>query len=123
FINPWLYSKGFKGLNDIFIGQSEGCDGKGFYSSSGWDPVTGMSCLVLVRCIKLRMSSNRTWNPGFSQLSTTFVTLSRLCEILFKLALISKRYSTCIGSAHSRILHSPTLNDDVQCFIGIFYQC
>ncbi|KIJ35652.1 hypothetical protein M422DRAFT_262052 [Sphaerobolus stellatus SS14] len=42
FINPWLYSKGFKGLNDILIGQSEGCNGRGFNSSTGWDPVTGL---------------------------------------------------------------------------------
>ncbi|KIJ39847.1 hypothetical protein M422DRAFT_174735 [Sphaerobolus stellatus SS14] len=80
FINPWLYSKGFKGLNDILIGQSEGCNGRGFNSSTGWDPVTGMSCFVLIGCIKLRTLSNRARNPGLPQPSKAFVTLSRQCE-------------------------------------------
>ncbi|KAF1994689.1 tripeptidyl-peptidase-like protein [Amniculicola lignicola CBS 123094] len=55
FLNPWIYSEGFKALNDITIGGSEGCTGRSIYSglpapyvpyaswnaTTGWDPVTG----------------------------------------------------------------------------------
>ena len=30
FLNPFLYSKGFKGLNDITIGHNSGCGTQGF---------------------------------------------------------------------------------------------
>jgi len=46
FLNPWLYSKGYQGLNDILKGQSEGCIGRGFNASTGWDPVTGTPTLL-----------------------------------------------------------------------------
>lgn len=58
FLNPWLYSSGQSGLNDITEGQSTGCDGQGRFSgpsnggptvrgaswnsTKGWDPVTGL---------------------------------------------------------------------------------
>jgi len=56
FLNPWLYSKGKDGLNDIALGGSRGCDGRDDYSglptpfvpyaswnaTAGWDPVTGL---------------------------------------------------------------------------------
>ncbi|EHK98485.1 putative Tripeptidyl-peptidase sed2 [Glarea lozoyensis 74030] len=32
FLNPWLYSKGKDGLNDIALGGSRGCDGRDDYS-------------------------------------------------------------------------------------------
>ncbi|KAI8459395.1 peptidase S8/S53 domain-containing protein [Phakopsora pachyrhizi] len=41
FLNPWLYSEAFKGLNDIKSGNSEGCNTTGFPANVGWDPVTG----------------------------------------------------------------------------------
>ncbi|KAF1833456.1 tripeptidyl-peptidase-like protein [Decorospora gaudefroyi] len=55
FLNPWIYEKGFKGLNDIIEGGSGGCTGTDMYSglptpfvryaswnaTEGWDPVTG----------------------------------------------------------------------------------
>nr|OQO29969.1 hypothetical protein B0A51_02560 [Rachicladosporium sp. CCFEE 5018] len=55
FLNPWIYSEGFKGLTDIVDGGSTGCPGKDIYSglktpfvpyaswnaTPGWDPVTG----------------------------------------------------------------------------------
>ncbi|KAF2840230.1 tripeptidyl-peptidase-like protein [Patellaria atrata CBS 101060] len=55
FLNPWIYSKGFKGLTDIVNGGSRGCTGQSIYSglpapyvpyaswnaTEGWDPVTG----------------------------------------------------------------------------------
>lgn len=42
FLNPFLYSKGFQGLNDITIGNNAGCGTPGFNTSKGWDPVTGL---------------------------------------------------------------------------------
>ncbi|KAF8989711.1 peptidase S8/S53 domain-containing protein [Cyathus striatus] len=53
FLNPWLYSKGFEGLNDILIGRSEGCDERGFDASTGWDPVTGLGTPDFVKLQKL----------------------------------------------------------------------
>lgn len=55
FLNPWIYSQGYKGLNDITRGGSTGCTGRSIYSglkapyvpyaswnaTEGWDPVTG----------------------------------------------------------------------------------
>ena len=40
-LNPWLYKKGYKGLNDILKGSSHGCNVDGFPVTEGWDPVTG----------------------------------------------------------------------------------
>ncbi|KAA1083540.1 hypothetical protein PGT21_005078 [Puccinia graminis f. sp. tritici] len=42
FLNPWLYSQGYKALNDIVIGSSSGCGTTGFAAAKGWDPVTGL---------------------------------------------------------------------------------
>ncbi|KAI6034593.1 peptidase S8/S53 domain-containing protein [Pisolithus microcarpus] len=41
FLNPWLYSVGYAGLNDITTGHNPGCGTEGFNASIGWDPVTG----------------------------------------------------------------------------------
>ncbi|KAB8237450.1 peptidase S8/S53 domain-containing protein [Aspergillus alliaceus] len=56
FLNPWLYSEGFRVLNDVTRGGSDGCNGVDQYSkletpvvpfaswnaTVGWDPVTGL---------------------------------------------------------------------------------
>ncbi|KAJ5486893.1 hypothetical protein N7530_001193 [Penicillium desertorum] len=58
FLNPWLYSTGRDGLNDIVHGGSTGCDGNGRFggpsngspevpgaswnATKGWDPVSGL---------------------------------------------------------------------------------
>ncbi|KAF2192127.1 subtilisin-like protein [Zopfia rhizophila CBS 207.26] len=41
FLNPWLYSKGYKGFTDITVGYSYGCNVQGFPVTEGWDPITG----------------------------------------------------------------------------------
>ena len=55
FLNPWIYSTGYKGLNDIVNSGSQDCTGIEVYSglptpfapfaswnaTPGWDPVTG----------------------------------------------------------------------------------
>ncbi|KAH9172029.1 subtilisin-like protein [Lactarius sanguifluus] len=42
FLNPWLYDRGLRGLNDITSGSNPGCNTDGFSAISGWDPVTGL---------------------------------------------------------------------------------
>jgi len=41
FLNPFLYSKGYKGFTDITSGSAAGCNVDGFAAKEGWDPVTG----------------------------------------------------------------------------------
>ena len=42
FLNPWFYTKGFNGLNDIVSGNNPGCGTDGFTAVKGWAPVTGL---------------------------------------------------------------------------------
>ncbi|CAE6533802.1 unnamed protein product [Rhizoctonia solani] len=42
FLNPWLYTLGRFGLNDITAGNNPGCGTPGFNATAGWDPVTGL---------------------------------------------------------------------------------
>ncbi|UNI19609.1 Tripeptidyl-peptidase I [Purpureocillium takamizusanense] len=53
FLNPWLYSKGHAGLNDITQGTNPGCDTEGFSAGKGWDPVTGLGTPNFVELKKL----------------------------------------------------------------------
>ncbi|KAF8258052.1 peptidase S8/S53 domain-containing protein, partial [Lactarius quietus] len=39
FLNPWLYSSGLPGLNDITRGSNPGCNTEGLSATPGWDPV------------------------------------------------------------------------------------
>ncbi|KAF8806296.1 subtilisin-like protein [Phlegmacium glaucopus] len=41
-LNPFLYSRGIAGLNDITSGSNPGCGTQGFNATKGWDPVTGL---------------------------------------------------------------------------------
>ncbi|PSK60694.1 hypothetical protein B9Z65_844 [Elsinoe australis] len=66
FLNPWLYSNGYKALNDITLGGSTGCTGRSIYSglptskipyagwnaTKGWDPVTGLGTPDFERLLK-----------------------------------------------------------------------
>ncbi|KAJ5101353.1 Peptidase S8/S53 [Penicillium alfredii] len=72
FLNPWLYSKGEKGLNDIVNGGSTGCNGKGRFkgpinggpvvpyaswnATKGWDPVTGLGTPDFSQLVKIATS-------------------------------------------------------------------
>ncbi|KAG0239376.1 peptidase S8/S53 domain-containing protein [Mortierella sp. GBAus27b] len=42
FLNPFLYTKGVQGLNDILAGDNPSCGTTGFPAKSGWDPITGL---------------------------------------------------------------------------------
>ncbi|KAF2964890.1 hypothetical protein GQX73_g8713 [Xylaria multiplex] len=53
FLNPWLYSVGYKGLNDIIEGSAVGCGVDGFPAVKGWDPVTGLGTPDFPKLVKL----------------------------------------------------------------------
>ncbi|KAG9230195.1 tripeptidyl-peptidase 1 precursor [Amylocarpus encephaloides] len=53
FLNPWLYSRGFKGFTDITSGSAAGCQVDGFPATEGWDPVTGFGTPVFPSLVKL----------------------------------------------------------------------
>ncbi|KAI9465053.1 hypothetical protein BJY52DRAFT_1184095 [Lactarius psammicola] len=42
FLNPWLYSSGLAGLDDIMSSSDPGCNTVGLSAIPGWDPVTGL---------------------------------------------------------------------------------
>jgi tripeptidyl-peptidase-1 len=46
FLNPWLYSEGYKAFTDITNGSSRGCNTTGFPATQGWDAVTGFGTPV-----------------------------------------------------------------------------
>ncbi|PVH98258.1 tripeptidyl-peptidase-like protein [Periconia macrospinosa] len=72
FLNPWLYSTGYKGLNDITGGGSSGCTGTDPYSglktpfipyaswnaTEGWDPVTGLGTPDFGKLLQLSKNSS-----------------------------------------------------------------
>lgn len=74
FLNPWLYSTGYKGLNDIVNGGSTGCTGTDIYSglpapyvpyaswnaTPGWDPVTGYGTPDFQKLLALSVNTTST---------------------------------------------------------------
>lgn len=52
FMNPWLYSEGWKGFTDITNGSSAGCNVSGFPATEGWDAVTGWGTPYLPSILK-----------------------------------------------------------------------
>lgn len=71
FLNPWIYERGYQGLNDIVDGGSTGCTGRSQYSglkaplvpyaswnaTTAWDPVTGYGTPDFQKLMKLALSS------------------------------------------------------------------
>ena len=67
FLNPFIYSVGYKGLTDIVDGGSRGCTGIDIYSdlptpfvpfaswnaTPGWDPVTGYGTPNLQKLLRI----------------------------------------------------------------------
>ncbi|ORY14941.1 tripeptidyl-peptidase-like protein [Clohesyomyces aquaticus] len=78
FLNPWIYSQGFKGLNDITQGGSTGCTGRSIYSglpapyvpwaswnaTEGWDPVTGYGTPDFQKLLKLSEAGTYSGRRG-----------------------------------------------------------
>ncbi|KAJ7437093.1 tripeptidyl peptidase A [Mycena galericulata] len=42
FLNPLLYKRGARALNDVVVGSNPGCGTPGFNATEGWDPATGL---------------------------------------------------------------------------------
>ncbi|KAL1981322.1 hypothetical protein VTN96DRAFT_2763 [Rasamsonia emersonii] len=76
FLNPLIYSKGYKALNDITHGGSDGCNGQSRFgggtleggavipgaswnATEGWDPVTGYGTPDFAKLLKLVVQSKR----------------------------------------------------------------
>lgn len=71
FLNPWLYSNGLPGLNDITHGGSTGCNGNDRFNgpvnggpnvpyaswnaTKGWDPVTGLGTPHFSKMLNIAM--------------------------------------------------------------------
>ncbi|KAI0005265.1 tripeptidyl-peptidase 1 precursor [Xylariaceae sp. FL0662B] len=53
FLNPWLYSRGFRGLTDVTSGSAVGCGVDGFPAKDGWDPVTGLGTPIFPKLVAL----------------------------------------------------------------------
>ena len=53
FLNPWLYSVGYKGFRDVTIGSAIGCGVEGFPAVEGWDPVTGFGTPNFPELVKI----------------------------------------------------------------------
>ena len=66
FLNPWLYSEGCKGLNDIVGGTNPGCGTGGFEAVKGWDPVTGLGTpnFGLLKDLVLNTTAMGNWTKG-----------------------------------------------------------
>lgn len=76
YLNPWLYSVGFKGLTDITSGGSVGCNGingqtgrpviggpgiipyASWNATTGWDPVTGLGVPDFEKLLALAMAQD-----------------------------------------------------------------
>jgi hypothetical protein len=48
FLNPWIYSSGYKGFTDITAGQSDGCDGMNTQTGAGVNGVSHALSITLV---------------------------------------------------------------------------
>lgn len=46
FLNPWLYSVGYKAFTDVTDGSVRGCNTTGFPAQSGWDAASGFGTPV-----------------------------------------------------------------------------
>jgi tripeptidyl-peptidase-1 len=62
FLNPFIYSNGSAGFNDISIGKAAGCGTQGFSTGKGWDPVTGYGTPNFGKLKDLVSMGNRTTN-------------------------------------------------------------
>ncbi|CZS88190.1 related to tripeptidyl-peptidase I [Rhynchosporium graminicola] len=68
FLNPWIYSEGFRGFTDIIYGSNSGCNTTGFPALEGWDPVTGFGTPNFPQlkdlALQYRYRSTRPWYYG-----------------------------------------------------------
>lgn len=71
FLNPWIYSTGYRGLNDITLGASIGCNGESgspripgasWNATQGWDPVTGYGSPDFPKLLELAMADAKNYS-------------------------------------------------------------
>ncbi|KAF2726224.1 subtilisin-like protein [Polychaeton citri CBS 116435] len=81
FLNPWIYSAGYKGLNDVVDGGATGCTGTDIYSgldapyvpyaswnaTKGWDPVTGYGTPDFGKLLPLALKASSCAPDGFKK--------------------------------------------------------
>ncbi|KUJ14643.1 subtilisin-like protein [Mollisia scopiformis] len=53
FLNPFLYSRGYKGFTDITSGNTSSCGTAGFPVTEGWDPTTGFGSPIFPEIVKI----------------------------------------------------------------------
>lgn len=53
FLNPWLYSKGYKGFTDVTSGNTSSCGTSGFPVTTGWDPLTGFGTPIFPELVEI----------------------------------------------------------------------
>ncbi|CZR64212.1 related to tripeptidyl-peptidase I [Phialocephala subalpina] len=53
FLNPWLYSKGYRGFTDITSGNTSSCGTNGFPVTQGWDPLTGFGTPIFPELVEI----------------------------------------------------------------------
>lgn len=67
FLNPWLYSSGYRAFTDVTSGSAIGCSeigsGLGFAATTGWDAVTGFGTPIFPKILELLDLEGR-WAPG-----------------------------------------------------------
>lgn len=65
FLNPWLYSTGFRAFTDVTTGSNKGCNTSGFHAARGWDPASGFGTPWFPRlkamALEHRFRSQRPW--------------------------------------------------------------
>ncbi|KXT17298.1 hypothetical protein AC579_526 [Pseudocercospora musae] len=68
FLNPWLYSSGYRALNDVVQGSSYGCGTQGFPAVQGWDAVSGWGTPNFARLVQAAMSASaNSKTPGLQE--------------------------------------------------------
>jgi tripeptidyl-peptidase I len=62
FLNPWLYSGGYKSLTDVTEGSAYGCGTHGFPAQEGWDAVTGFGTPNFKQIVEAAMQQYGGWD-------------------------------------------------------------
>jgi len=84
FLNPWLYSKGYKGFTDVTGGNTSSCGTAGFPVTKGWDPVTGFGTPVCILSFFLGAVANQHDRSSRSCLNLQSIDWRRLIVLLEK---------------------------------------
>jgi tripeptidyl-peptidase-1 len=64
FLNPWLYSVGFKGFVDVTEGSTKGCGTSGFPAMTGWDAASGFGTPVSLKILTQAIGTEKRCLTG-----------------------------------------------------------